>query len=91
MELPESPRWLILKGKHDEAREVLAALVDAEVDDFFVKDEFNSIKETVEEMSKGNFRDLFTMDKNRHLHRVVLGYVNQMFQQISGYFEQCTP
>lgn len=28
LELPESPRWLILKGKEDEALEVLSALSD---------------------------------------------------------------
>ena len=35
-------------------------------------------------MSQGGFRDLFTMDENRHLHRTILAYVNQVFQQISG-------
>lgn len=82
--LPESPRWLLLKGRDDDAREVIAALADKPVDDKYVKNEFVAIKDTVEEMSKGSFRDLFTMDENRHLHRVVLAYVNQMFQQISG-------
>jgi MFS family permease len=38
----------------------------------------------VVESSAAGFKELFTMDKNRHFHRVVLGYVNQMFQQISG-------
>jgi predicted MFS family arabinose efflux permease len=46
--------------------------------------EFHAIKDTVIEASKGSFRDLFTMNEYRHFHRVVLGYVNQMFQQISG-------
>ncbi len=35
-------------------------------------------------MQQGSFSDLFTMDENRHLHRTILAYVNQMFQQISG-------
>ena len=42
------------------------------------------IKTTVLEISKGSFRDLFTMTEDRHFHRLVLAYVNQMFQQISG-------
>ena len=42
------------------------------------------IQTTVMEMSKGSFRDLFTMTEDRHFHRLVLAYVNQMFQQISG-------
>ncbi|EGD99308.1 sugar transporter STL1 [Trichophyton tonsurans CBS 112818] len=82
--LPESPRWLVLKGHEDEAMNVLAALSDLDREDRFVHSEFSAIKDTVIEMQKGSFRDLFTMDKDRHLHRVILAYVNQMFQQISG-------
>ncbi|EFQ98600.1 sugar transporter STL1 [Nannizzia gypsea CBS 118893] len=84
MGLPESPRWLVLKGQEDEAMNVLAALSDLDREDRFVHAEFSAIKDTVIEMQKGGFRDLFTMDKDRHLHRVILAYVNQMFQQISG-------
>jgi hypothetical protein len=84
LQLPESPRWLILKGKEDEARSVLGALSDLPPDDRYIAIEFTAIKDTVLEMQQGGFRDLFTMDENRHLHRVVLAYVNQVFQQISG-------
>ncbi|KAI1846377.1 hypothetical protein JX266_007582 [Neoarthrinium moseri] len=82
--LPESPRWLILKGRETEAKEILAALQDVSLEDKIVQNEFISIKETVVEMSKGSFRDLFTMDKDRNFHRSLLAYMNQVFQQISG-------
>ncbi|KAL2358562.1 sugar porter family MFS transporter [Cryomyces antarcticus] len=84
LELPESPRWLVLKGKEDEAVSVLSALSDLPSDDPYIRSEFAAIKDTVLEEASGSFRDLFTMDKNRNFHRTVLGYVNQVFQQISG-------
>ncbi|KAK1849661.1 sugar transporter stl1 [Colletotrichum chrysophilum] len=82
--LPESPRWLILKDRHEESKEVIAAIADLPLDDDYVENEYKVMKETVEEMSKGSFADLFTMDKNRNFHRTVIAYVNQMFQQICG-------
>jgi MFS family permease len=84
MELPESPRWLILKGKEDEAISVISALADLPPDDHLVLVEFDEIKDTVLEMKNYHFRDLFRMGPERDFHRVVLGYVNQVFQQISG-------
>lgn len=90
MELPESPRWLILKGREDEAMSVLAALSGKARDDKFVYNEFLAIKDAVIESEQGSFKDLFTMDRDRNLHRVILAYVNQMFQQISG-MSLCQP
>lgn len=84
LDLPESPRWLILKGKEDEAINVLSALRDLPPDDSYISAEFTAIKDTVLLTSKFGFKDLLTMTKDRHFHRVVLAYVNQMFQQISG-------
>lgn len=84
MGLPESPRWLILKGREEDAKDVIAAIADVDREDKFVHNEFRSIKETVLEMSKGSFADLFKRDHNRSMHRTILAYVNQMFQQISG-------
>lgn len=55
-----------------------------EPDNPIIETEFKSIKSTVLEMAKGSFRDMFTMTEDRHLHRTILAYVNQMFQQISG-------
>ena len=84
MGLPESPRWLILKGHEQEAKEVIAAISDVDINDKFVENEYTAIKDTVLEMSKGKFSDVFARDKNRTLHRTIIAYVNQMFQQISG-------
>ncbi|KAM3074301.1 hypothetical protein ACMFMG_002887 [Clarireedia jacksonii] len=84
LELPESPRWLILKGHEAEAVNVIAALADLPPDDRLVHTEFTEIKDTVLEIAAYGYRDIFTMGPERNFHRVVLAYVNQVFQQISG-------
>lgn len=82
--LPESPRWLVMQGRNDEALEILECLNEKSRDDPYIVNELISIQETVKEMSKGSFRSLFKMSEYREFHRVALAYVNQMFQQISG-------
>ncbi|KAG9228855.1 sugar transporter [Amylocarpus encephaloides] len=84
MELPESPRWLILTGDEHEALNVIAALEDKPTDDHIVQVEFIEIKDSVLECKVNGWADLFSMGPERNFHRVVLGYVNQVFQQISG-------
>lgn len=73
-----------MQGRDDEALEVLEALNEKTREDPYIQNEFRAIKATVEEMSHGSFRSLFDMTEYREFHRVVLAYVNQMFQQISG-------
>lgn len=85
MGLPESPRWLVLKGRDDEALHVLACLSDLPEDDPIIQSEFQAVKDVAFEMSKGGFKNCFDFhNPNRNFHRTCLGYVNQMFQQISG-------
>jgi hypothetical protein len=84
MNLPESPRWLVMKGRHNDALEVLEDLNLKDRDDPWMQNEFKSIQATVEEMAKGSYRSLFDMSEYREFHRVCLAYVNQMFQQIGG-------
>lgn len=84
LNLPESPRWLVMQGHDEDAIEVLVALNEKPRDDPFIKNEFEAVKATVREMSKGSYKSLFQMTEYREFHRVVLAYVNQMFQQISG-------
>ncbi|KAL4881794.1 general substrate transporter [Aspergillus karnatakaensis] len=84
LNLPESPRWLVMQNREDEALEILELLNEKPRDDPYIQNELQSIRETVKEMNKGSFRSLFKMSEYREFHRVVLAYVNQMFQQISG-------
>ena len=84
LKLPESPRWLILQNRYDEAKEVIASVNNVETNDKFVENEFKAINDTVLEMSKGKFTDLFARDENKTLQRTVIAYTNQMCQQVSG-------
>lgn len=81
------PSWLtisrlILKGREREALDVLCALSDLPEDDPKIQSEFKAVQDTVFEMAQGRFRDCFALNKNRNMHRTVLAYVNQMFQQV---------
>lgn len=84
LHLPESPRWLVMAGRDDDALEILEYLNEKPRGDPTIVNELQSIKETVKEMNKGSYRSLFKMSEYREFHRVALAYINQMFQQISG-------
>ncbi|KAL6705002.1 hypothetical protein ACN47E_007405 [Coniothyrium glycines] len=82
--LPESPRWLILTGREQEALAVLAALNNGAADDFQTKDEFLQIKDAILIMASGSKAGLFSNEERRGFHRVVLAYFVQIFQQGTG-------
>ncbi|USP78843.1 hypothetical protein yc1106_06117 [Curvularia clavata] len=82
--LPESPRWLILTGREQEALTVLAALNDDEPDSFETKDEFLQIKDAILIMAQGSGVSMFSNKERRGFHRVVLAYFVQIFQQGTG-------
>jgi hypothetical protein len=82
--LPESPRWLILTGREEEALDVLAALNDEDREGPEIRDEFLQIKDAILIMSRGSTSSMRSNKERRNLHRVVLAYFVQVFQQMSG-------
>ncbi|KAF2020279.1 hypothetical protein BU24DRAFT_490061 [Aaosphaeria arxii CBS 175.79] len=82
--MPESPRWLILTGREKEALAVLAALNDEDEDGPEIRDEFLQIKDAILIMSQGSTSSMRSNKDKRNLHRTVLAYCVQIFQQMSG-------
>lgn len=84
--MPESPRWLVAKGKVEEARQALAALKGVEPGDADVNDDIAEIELSLSLSGQARFSDIFRNGESRLFHRTCLAAAGQMFQQVSGQF-----
>ncbi|CAK7244577.1 MAG: hypothetical protein STHCBS139747_006121 [Sporothrix thermara] len=87
--VPESPRWLVLKDRHDEALAILARLEGpaVSVHDPAVTAAFLSISQTLvaERRDQLPLRDvLLCRDHTQTLRRLILSCGTQLMQQFSG-------
>lgn len=87
--LPESPRWLLTRDRHEEGVRVIAALRGLEVDDHETKIQtaviLDSIRASGYAGRKGTpFKALLTNGKTQHFRRMLLGASSQLMQQIGG-------
>ena len=83
--MPESPRWLVGRGRHAEAIAVLAYLDDVPVDNAEVLETWKGIVDSASQ-SVGDFAlgELLHHGRMQHFRRTSLGFLVQCFQQISG-------
>ncbi|XP_019857805.1 PREDICTED: proton myo-inositol cotransporter-like isoform X1 [Amphimedon queenslandica] len=81
--LPETPRWLVKKGKSKKADKTLHRLRKDYTEEE-IKEELNDIEFTVRN-SNNSLRDVFAdVFRWRILKRILLGVILQKFQQLTG-------
>lgn len=75
--VPESPRWLVARGRNNDALQVLVKTSGKE----FASAELNEIEETLKNQEESTFRDLLA-PKIKPL--LFIGIILAVFQQITG-------
>ena len=87
--LPESPRWLLTRGREEEGEKVIAALRGYEIHDEATQLEktviLDSIRASGFSSNRGTpIKALFTNGKTQHFRRMMLGASSQLMQQVGG-------
>jgi len=79
--LPESPRWLLKKGRTEDARQALSALEGVPEDDLQVRIDIKEIQESLAITGQGRFADCFKNGELRLFNRLCLACAGNCFQQ----------
>ncbi|KAF8603793.1 general substrate transporter [Ceratobasidium sp. AG-I] len=85
--LPESPRYLVKRGRDEAARRALGRLLSLSPDDSVVENELSDIRaaqRAEEELGTGSYLDCFRQGPNKILTRVMTGVFLQAWQQLTG-------
>ncbi|PGH19290.1 hypothetical protein AJ80_04043 [Polytolypa hystricis UAMH7299] len=88
MFLPESPRWLCVRGRLAEGETVMAALQGKEISHRDVQLQKSIIMDSIRASGQGTsstpMSAVFTGGKTQHRRRMLLGASSQIMQQIGG-------
>jgi sugar porter (SP) family MFS transporter len=84
LKLPESPRWLILKDRSDEATDVVSALYDLPAEDPLVAEQLYTIHSTLHMSMSSSFREMFRSGPLQTRTRTLLGVSIQIIGQCTG-------
>ncbi|XP_045495403.1 facilitated trehalose transporter Tret1-2 homolog isoform X2 [Colias croceus] len=79
--MPESPNFLVVKGRHDEAREALIRLRGRNYD---VDSELSNLQTKAEDAKNNPVSFLSAITKKTALKAVLICYALMLFQQLSG-------
>ncbi|KAF8539632.1 general substrate transporter [Trichophaea hybrida] len=86
--LPESPRWFIKQGRHEDAMAALSVLRGQPVGSDYLKDELAEIQANYDyelTITQAGWADCFKgMGPSGNFRRVLIGVLLQMFQQLTG-------
>ncbi|KAG0152433.1 hypothetical protein CROQUDRAFT_649835 [Cronartium quercuum f. sp. fusiforme G11] len=85
--LPESPKYLILKGREKEARSSLGRLLSLPIDSEQVSREYDEVNDALmieREIGAGSYADCFKTGKGRYRLRTLTGMAIQALQQLTG-------
>ncbi|KAH6885183.1 general substrate transporter [Thelonectria olida] len=85
--LPETPRWLVQHDRHEEAREVIAALEGKPINDENVTRTILGIQVGLEEEQRGGpfrFKELFSWGETQNFRRLLIIVSIQLGQQFTG-------
>lgn len=82
--LPDSPRWLVKRGRITEATAVMAMLEDTVETSEVVKEDIRKMEVSLSETGKGSFRGLLRNSEDRLLNRTLLAMFSTFSQQMNG-------